>query len=285
MMASLEALRALQGFILDLDGTVYRGEHPVAGAPEFLAHLRAAHVPFRYVTNNSSTPPARVAKRLCDMGIPAAADDVLTSAEVTAAVLAASMPGCRVFLIGEDGIREALLGAGFTIVNEFKEAQAVVLGWDRQLTWAKLRDAALAVRAGAPLLATNSDRTLPTEDGEVPGAGSELAALEAATDAKATVIGKPAPTMLQHALRLLGTPAGLTACVGDRPENDIVGGQAAGLRTIGVLSGAGSRSGFAALSSPPDWLLQDLGELDARYFPAPGSPLGAAVSLAARSGR
>ncbi len=270
-MASLEEFRALQGFILDLDGVVYRGDHPVAGAPEFLAHLRAARVPYRYVTNNSSTPPYRVARRLCDMGIPATMDDVLTSAEVTVAVLSGTMPGCRVFLIGEDGIREALLAAGFVIVSDYKEAEAVVLGWDRQLTWAKLRDAALAVRAGAPLLATNSDRTLPSEIGEVPGAGSELAALEAATDVKARVIGKPAPTMFQHTLKLLGTPAGLTACVGDRPETDIAAGQAAGLRTIGVLSGAGSRAGFAALASPPDWLLQDLAELDGRYFSAPGS--------------
>ena len=199
-MAGLERLHDLQGFVLDLDGTVYRGEHPVAGAAAFLANLRAARVPYRYMTNNSTTTPALVAQRLSAMGMPAEAAEVLTSSEVTAAVLAETMPGCRIFLIGEDGIRESLLSAGLVIVADFREAQVVVLGMDRQLTYAKLRDAALALRAGAQLVATNSDRTLPTDIGEIPGAGSLLAALETATEVKANVIGKPSPTMFRHAL-------------------------------------------------------------------------------------
>ena len=120
--------------------------------------------------------------------------------------------------------------------------------------------------AGHSFIATNADRTLPSEAGLIPGAGSVVAFLEIATDIRAHVIGKPAPDIFLHALARLGTPASLTAAVGDRPETDIAGGQAAGLRTIGVLTGASPAEAFGAMQTPPDWVFEDLVALRQNYL-------------------
>lgn len=260
------ALQELRGFIFDLDGTLYRGTTILPGAAEFITGLRRAGIPYLFLTNNSTTTPQGVAERLTRMGIAATLDDVLTSAQATAATLAEEAPGCRVYMVGEAGVREALLSAGLALTENFREADVVVVGMDREATYARLRDAALAIRRGAAFIATNTDRTLPTEDGLIPGAGSLVGMLEIATDVKARVIGKPSPGILLQALRRLNTRAAFTGAVGDRPETDIVGGQAAGLRTIAVLTGAGTAEAFAAMQPPPDWVFGDMIDLDRMYF-------------------
>lgn len=265
-MVERPALRDLRGFILDLDGTLYRGNTVIPGAAEFVAGLRRAGIPALFLTNNSTTPPAAVARRLTGMGIPAAPADVLGSAEATAAVLAAEMPGGRLYVVGEVGLREALSAGGLVLTDDFRAADAVVVGMDREVTYPKLRDAALAIRRGAPFIATNADRTLPTEAGLVPGAGSLVGMLEIATDVKPRVIGKPSAAIMELGLRRLGTPAALTASVGDRPETDILGGQAAGMPTIAVLTGAGTAEQFAAMQPGPDWLFEDLAALARAFF-------------------
>ena len=236
-------LRELRGFIFDADGTLYRGEAVLPGAAEFIADLRRLGIPWLVATNNSTMPPAGVAARLTRMGIPATAADVINSSQVAAAYVAREMPGASVFMVGEAGVREALVAAGVALTEDWQAADAVVVGLDREATYARLRDAALAIRRGARFIASNADRTLPTEQGLIPGAGSVVAFLEIATDVQPHVIGKPAPDIFLHALARLGTPASLTAAVGDRPETDIAAGQAAGLRTIGVLTGASPADG------------------------------------------
>lgn len=265
-MIERTALRALHGFVFDLDGTLYRGNTIVPGAAEFVASLRRAGIPLLFLTNNATTPPQAVAERLTHMGIAAEPDDVLTSAQATAAVLAAEMPGCRTYMVGEIGLREALLAAGLSLTGDFSAADAVVVGMDREATYPKLRDAALAIRRGVPFIATNTDRTLPTELGLIPGAGSLVAMLEVATDVRARVIGKPSAAIMQLGLRRLGTPAALTAAVGDRPETDILGGQAAGMPTIAVLTGAGTAADFAVMQPGPNWVFEDLTALAGAFF-------------------
>ncbi len=260
------SLRALGAFVLDMDGVIYRGEAALPGAAGFIAALRAAGVPFLFLTNNSTTPPDKVAERMNRLGIPCRAEEVLTSAEVTATILAGEMPGARVLLLGEEGIYQALAGAGFRLVEDHRQADAVVVGMDRRLTYAKLQEAGLAIRRGVPFVATNTDRTLPTPLGLVPGAGSLVAALVAATDREPRVFGKPAPAIYLDALPRLGVSAEEAAAVGDRPETDIVGGQRAGLRTIGVLTGVGTAESFASMQPPPDWVFKDLRELERAYF-------------------
>ena len=256
----------LRGFIFDADGTLYRGEAVLPGAAEFIADLRRLGIPWLVATNNSTMPPAGVAARLTRMGIPATADDVINSSQVAAAYVAREMPGASVFMVGEAGVREALVAAGVALTEDWQAADAVVVGLDREATYARLRDAALAIRRGARFIASNADRTLPTEQGLIPGAGSVVAFLEIATDVRARVIGKPAPDIFLHTLARLGTPAGLTAAVGDRPETDIAAGQAAGLRTIGVLTGASPAEAFAAMQTPPDWVFEDMVALRQAYL-------------------
>ena len=199
-------------------------------------------------------------------GIPATAADVINSSQVAAAYVAREMPGAGVFMVGEAGVREALVAAGVALTEDWQAADAVVVGLDREATYARLRDAALAIRRGARFIASNADRTLPTEQGLIPGAGSVVAFLEIATDVQPHVIGKPAPDIFLHALARLGTPGSLTAAVGDRPETDIAAGQAAGLRTIGVLTGASPATAFAALHPPADWVFEDMVALRRAYL-------------------
>jgi HAD superfamily hydrolase (TIGR01457 family) len=262
------ALSDLRGFILDMDGVIYRGNTALPGAAEFLAALRAAGVPFLFLTNNATTPARLVAERLKGMGIPANRADVLTSSEATASALAAEMPGCRVFVVGEVGLWEALSEAGLQLTDRHDQADAVVVGLDRDCTYARLRDAALAIGRGARFIATNADRSLPTEIGFIPGAGALVGALQIATDVEPRVIGKPSREIFVFALHRLGTKADRTAAVGDRPETDIVGGQRAGLRTIAMLTGAGKAEEFVALQPPPGWIFRDLVELRQAYFGA-----------------
>jgi 4-nitrophenyl phosphatase len=259
-------LRELRGFIFDADGTLYRGEAVLPGAAEFIADLRRLGVPWLVATNNSTMPPAGVAARLTRMGIPATTADVINSSQVAAAYVAAEMPGARALMVGETGLREALDEAGVPLAEDWQTVDVVVVGLDRDATYAGLRDAALAIRRGARFIAANADRTLPTEQGLIPGAGSVVAFLEIATDVQARVIGKPSPDMFHHALARLGTPASLTAAVGDRPETDIAGGQAAGLRTIGVLTGASPADAFTSLQPPADWVFADLAALRRAYL-------------------
>jgi 4-nitrophenyl phosphatase len=265
-MSEQLSAKAVRGFIFDLDGVIYRGTSVLPGAVAFTDALRRERVPYLYLTNNSTTSPADVAERLVRMGLTVDPTQVLTSSDVTAGTLAREMPGAHVYVIGEDGIRRALVAAGLQLVEDHRQTDVVVVGMDRQLTYAKLQEAGLAIRRGAAFIATNTDRTLPTPLGLVPGAGSLVAALQTATDVEPRVFGKPSPGIYLYALPQLGIPAESVAAIGDRPETDILGGQRAGMLTIGVLTGAGTAEDFAAMQPPPDWVFPGLDELNRAYF-------------------
>lgn len=271
MTREMAALRSLRGFIFDMDGVIYRGAQVIPGAAEFIGELHARGIPHLYLTNNSTASPAAVVARIAGMGIAATPEQILTSAEAAAAALAQEHPQCPTFCVGEQGLREALTAHGLRIVTQHQDAEAVVVGLDRELTYARLRDAAFAIQRGALFIATNTDASLPTEAGEIPGAGAIVGMLEIATGRQARVIGKPSPDSFRMALARLGTPPEATAAVGDRAETDILGGQAAGLRTVGVLSGVGTAAQFAALRPPPDWVFADLAALSNAYLMGRGS--------------
>jgi 4-nitrophenyl phosphatase len=261
-------LRCLRAFIFDMDGVIYRGKRVLPCAPEFVARLRAAGVPYVFLTNNSTTSPKHVADRLSAMGIGALPEDIMTSGEATAAYLAQERPGCRVLVVGESGIRNALVASGFTLVAEHGNADAVVVGMDREATYTRLKEASLAIQSGALFLATNRDSSLPSEEGLIPGAGSLVGMLEIASGHRAVSIGKPAAGIFRQALAKLAASPKTTACIGDRPETDILGGQAAGLRTIAMLSGVAHREDFEAMTPQPDWIFTDLCALQEAYFEA-----------------
>ena len=265
----MSTLADLQALIVDMDGVLYRGNTPLPGAAAFLAWLAGRRFPFLLATNNSTLNPQAYERKLAAMGIAVPASQILTSSMVTAEYLAGSFPpGSRVFAIGESGLGEALTGQGFTLTDE--EPQVVVVGLDRQLTYAMLRTATLAIRRGATFVATNEDRTLPTEVGEVPGAGAIVAALVAATDRRPVVIGKPEAPLLQSALRRLGRPSAHTAVLGDRLATDILGGQRLGLPTILVLSGVTPQPPPPDSPVQPTWVFADVQALHAAWRRALG---------------
>jgi 4-nitrophenyl phosphatase len=255
----LSTLQSTKSLIIDLDGVFYRGNTVIEGAKEFVALLQRERIPFLLLTNNSSRTPGQYVAKLAKMGIAIEESDVLTSAQATALYMEkTARAGDRVHVIGEEGLRAALRER-YTISEE--EAEFVVVGMDRQLTYEKLKTATLLIRGGAKFIGSNPDRTFPSEEGIVPGTGAILAALEAATGVAPFVVGKPEPTVFDLALARLGVGKEGAAIIGDRLETDILGGQRAGLSTIFVLSGVTSRQELAESSIKPDLVFESVKEL------------------------
>lgn len=256
------ALSEIEGFLIDMDGVLYRGDEPLPGMQEFIAHLRQHEIPHAFVTNNAGRTPDEYAQKLARMNAPVDAARVLTSSLVTAAHIAATTTADdRVLMIGGNGLREALDARGLVRTDDPNEATIVVVGIDRDLTYEKLARAALALGRGAVFLGTNADRSFPSERGNEPGAGALLAALEAATGKTPRVFGKPQPDLFLQGLAMLGTRASCTAMVGDRYETDIIGAHRVGLLTIAVTSGVGSEAELLQCDPRPDFILASVQEL------------------------
>jgi HAD superfamily hydrolase (TIGR01450 family) len=191
------------------------------------------------------------------MGVTVQEGDVLTSSIATADYLAAQYgPGSRVYAIGEEGLMAALQEAGLVISRS--GPVAVVVGLDRDITYAKLREATLLIRSGVPFIATNPDPTLPVPEGQVPGTGTIVRAIAAASDQEPLVMGKPEPLLMKQALARMGATAEVTAAVGDRPETDILSAQRAGILSILTLAGATDRARLATFDIQPDLVLDDI---------------------------
>ena len=252
----------LQGWVIDMDGVLWRGETPLPGLQEFFGLLRDRKLGFILATNNARQTAERVQAKLASFGVSIHPEQVLTSSVGAAAHLRSQLPeGSPVFAIGEQGLIEALEAAGFPVVPTAEGARAVVVGIDSELNWKKLAEAAYALQNGALFLGTNPDVSFPTERGEAPGNGATLAALTATTGRQPMVFGKPEPHLFRQALARLGTRPERTVALGDRLETDILGGSRAGLRTILVLTGVTSRSDLAGAEIQPDWVFEDLVEL------------------------
>jgi glycerol 3-phosphatase-2 len=252
-------------FLLDLDGVVYRGDEPVPGAPEAVAAIREAGRRVIFLTNNSARTPDRVSERLSAMGVPATRREVVTSSEATAALVREMLERERrpptAFVIGEGGIRDALTDAGLELLEgEPGEAGFVVVGWDREADYARLKTATLLVSKGARLVATNADASFPAPGGEMwPGAGALLAAVETASGERATVVGKPHRPLFDVALERAGSRRALV--IGDRIETDVAGGLGAGLDAALVLTGAHGPPDLLDRDPLPTVVLAGLGDL------------------------
>ena len=258
-------LAAIQAFIFDMDGVLYRGDVAIPGAREFLADLMAGHIPFRLLTNNSSATPEEYAARLAVMGISVAPENIMTSALATADYLAETSPGGgRVYAIGGEGVRDALRQRGFELVPD-APADFVVVGIDWNVNYDLFRRANTAIRGGARFVGTNGDKTFPHPNGIVPGNGALLAFLETATGVKPTVIGKPSVAIFTQTAHSRGVPAEATAMVGDRLGTDIEGAARAGMRSVFLLSGVHTRADLAWAPAPPDVVFDDIAALRAAW--------------------
>ena len=248
--------------LLDLDGTVFRGHEPTIGAVQSLTDVRARLL---YVTNNASRAPEQVAEHLRALGFDAASEDVATSAQSAAHLLAARVaPDAPVLVVGTEALADEVSRVGLRPVRTYDAGPvAVVQGHSPETGWQNLAEAALAIRAGALWVAANVDLTLPSERGLLPGNGSMVAALQVATERDPLVAGKPEPTLMNDALSRGSFAAPLV--VGDRLDTDIAGAVAAGLPSLMVLTGVSTADeAIRALPTQrPGYLAADLRGLHA----------------------
>jgi HAD superfamily hydrolase (TIGR01450 family) len=249
--------------LLDLDGVVYVGPHAVPGATDALQQAGSAGMRLAYVTNNASRPPAAVAAHLRSLGVPARDDEVVTSAQAAARVVAELVPpGARVLVVGGEGLRVALGERGLVPVATSADAPAaVVQGFAPEVGWALLAEGAYALARGVPWVASNTDLTIPTPAGRAPGNGTLVEVLRLATGRSPVVAGKPETTM--HREAVLRTGATRPLVVGDRLDTDIEGATRAGVDSLLVLTGVTDAAGLV-LAPPhlrPTFVAADLGGL------------------------
>jgi glycerol 3-phosphatase-2 len=245
--------------LFDLDGVLYRGEGAVPSAPPTLAELRRRGVRPIFLTNNSSRTPLQVAEKLRGIDIEAEPGEVVTSALATAELLA-ERGGGRAFVIGQDGVREALTDAGIGILDgEPEEADLVVVGYDGGATYGSLKRASLLVQRGARLVATNADGSYPAADGLWPGAGALLAVITTTTGAEPEIVGKPFAPLFEAGRRRGG--GGRPLVVGDRLDTDIEGAVRLGWDSMLVLTGVSGREDVERLGIHPTVIAKDVAAL------------------------
>jgi glycerol-1-phosphatase len=237
--------------ILDLDGVVVLGDHPVKGAPEAVHRLRSAGKTLRFVTNNASRRAAEIAELLTRLGMHADRREILTSAVAAAEMLAGKLPAnAPVLTVGAPALREEVAAVGLTPVESADDRPlAVVQGYGPDVSWRHLAEACVAVRAGAQWVATNTDPTLPTPRGALPGNGALVAALATALERRPDiVVGKPEPELFLAAARQVRARRSLV--VGDRLDTDIAGARRAGMDSLLVLTGVATEA--VARQAPPE---------------------------------
>jgi HAD superfamily hydrolase (TIGR01450 family) len=246
--------------LIDLDGTVFRGAEPTEGAVRSLDEVHSRKL---FVTNNASRSAEQVASHLCELGFTASGADVVTSAQTAAHLLAGELPAeSAVLIVGTDALANEIAAVGLRPVRRYDDAPvAVVQGLSTTIGWPDLAEAALAIRAGALWVAANVDPTLPTERGLLPGNGSLVAALRAATDTEPRVAGKPAPGLFRDAVARGDFRASLV--IGDRLDTDIEGANAAELPSLMVLTGVNTARDavYAEPARRPTYIGHDLRSL------------------------
>lgn len=236
---------------LDLDGTVYRGTEPIAEAVEFIAAAQKLGVDPYFITNNASMTRVQIQEKLKGFGIQANVERIMTSAIAAAKYCKKMAEGASVMMIGETGLEEALEAEGIRLTKQ--NPDVVLMGIDRGITYAKLADACLAIRAGAHFIATNGDKAFPTERGFVPGNGSFVALMEMATGKKPVFVGKPEPYMLEFIQQMGDYRKEEMIMVGDNYDTDIQAGIRFGIDTLHVAGGVTSKEDLLAKTEQPTY--------------------------------
>lgn len=257
------ALRDTEGFIFDLDGTVYLGDVPLPHVAEAIALLRSLGKKVAFLTNSTLHHRRFYAEKLASMGIPASPADVVTSAYGTALWLSANSHGqpLTALAVGEEGLLLELTEAGVE-VHQVGPVSFVVVGLDRRFSYHRLAEAQRAILDGARFIATNADPVFPTENGPTPGAGTIVSAVACASGARPKVIGKPRPYLIRQVLRGWRISPQQCLLVGDSLASDIAAAHAAGIKSALVLTGLSKRQDVDAIhpSRRPHVVLDDLGQ-------------------------
>lgn len=251
-------LHDIKALMIDMDGVLYRGKAALPGNAEIFRFLEKNKFKFKVVTNNATVNAAMVRTKLQAVGVDLAEDKIMTSGAAAAAYIASHAPaGAGVYVLGEEPLVQEVSSRGLRLAG--RDADYVVVGLDRTVTFEKLMIATLAIRHGARFIGTNPDKTLPMENNEmIPGAGSIIAAVSTATDQQPLLIGKPEPTIFQQVLDELQVDPQQAASLGDRLETDILGGKRLGMTTILVMTGVSTAEDLARSQVQPDYVFQDI---------------------------
>lgn len=259
--ASIVSLKDAEAFIFDMDGVLYRGKQVLPGVSEIFDALQARGLPFLLATNNSMATPAEYVKKMAAYGVEVNQSIIQTSGTATRDFLLTELAtDAHILVVGMPALKEQLQSETTFVVtdNPDDDVAAVVVGLDQEFTYDTLTRATAAIRYGARFVATNTDATLPTENGFIPGAGSVIAAIATASGTQPVVVGKPEPLMMTTAVAHLGAPACRTIMIGDRLDTDILSAQRAGLVTALVLTGVTTRGDLAGSDIVPDYVFSDL---------------------------
>jgi NagD protein len=246
------------GYLIDMDGVLYRGSELIPGADFFIQELRARHIPFRLLTNNSQRTRRDVVAKVARLGIAVEEEHIFTSAMATARFLAQQQPNGTAFVIGEGGLLNALHQNGYAVVDH--EPDYVVVGEGRTFNLELVEAAVRMILGGAKLIATNLDPNCPTQNGLRPGCGAMVAMLEIATGVRAFSVGKPSPVMMRAARKELGLATDETTIIGDTVETDILGGVQLGYHTVLVLSGGTRPEDLQRYAYRPEIIVDSLAE-------------------------
>jgi glycerol 3-phosphatase-2 len=227
--------------LADLDGVIYEGKNPIEPAPSVINELQSSGIKVAYVTNNSSRRPETVAEQLVGFGVNATAVQVVGSAQTGVELLSTLIePGARVLVVGGEGLRTAVIDAGFELVASSDDQPAgVIQGFAPEVSWLDLAEASYSIQGGAKWVATNQDWTIPREKGLAPGNGTLVSAVHTATGILPPVAGKPEPAIYHSAVKR--TQALRPLFIGDRIDTDIIGANRAGMDSVLVLTGVSTR--------------------------------------------
>lgn len=247
-----------KGYLIDLDGTMYRGTEKIEAASRFVRKLAKQGIPYLFVTNNSTRTPEQVVEKLISFDIPATNEQVFTSSMATAQYITEINSDAKVYFIGEEGLQAALDEKGLQYTGE--DANIVVVGLDRNVTYEKFAIACLAIRNGATFISTNADLAIPTERGFMPGNGSLTALIQTSTRVNPIFIGKPETIIMEQALKVIGTNKEETIMVGDNYDTDIAAGIRAGLHTLMVHTGVTTKEQLQQYEIQPTYSVNSLDE-------------------------
>ncbi|HYM13632.1 MAG TPA: TIGR01457 family HAD-type hydrolase [Bryobacterales bacterium] len=247
------------GYLIDMDGVIYRGAEPIPGAADFIRYLQDTNVPYLFLTNNSAYTPLDVAVKLKKFSIETSPEHVYTSALATAEFVHRQKPNGTAFVIGEGGLLNALNDVRYAISRE--SADYVIVGEGRVLNFELVEQAHRLIARGARLISTNADTWCPTDSGPRPGCGAIVALLEAATGRKAYHVGKPNPFMMRTARKLLGLRTDEVIMIGDTMETDIRGASELGFQSILVLTGSSTRETLQEYPYAPTFVVESVAEL------------------------
>lgn len=256
---NLDELAALRHFFLDMDGTIYLGARGLPGAAEFIAYLRESGRRFLFLTNNPSADAGHYSRRLRRIGIEAGPDSILTAGEATIRYVLSETAHRRVYVLGTPSFEAECEAAGLLLDDS--EPEAVILSFDKTLTYAKLERAARLLLQGLPYIATNPDKVCPTEAGPIPDCGAMAALLFEATGRGPKYIGKPNPEIVRMGFDKLGADPATTAVVGDRLYTDMAMARRASVMGILVLSGETTRADLTKIEELPNHVFENVGEL------------------------